>query len=128
MFGLSNLGLGFAAGFGAGFVTRDLASSGDSMVRPLFKFIVKSSIKAMEKTRESMAHFSETFEDLVAEARSEVSMESREAISDEAREPIVVTADATETVAVELDEVRVRPASARQQQAKRTKHRSRRVG
>ena len=125
MIGIPSFGLGFAAGFGAGFVTRDLASASESMVRPFVKFLVKSSMRAMEKTKETMAHFSESFDDLVAEARTEVELEAHE-IPQVDHKAEVVNAEAAETVAVENDGLSARRQAAHH--TKRGKHRGRRAG
>lgn len=71
MFNSSRFGSGFILGFGAGFVSRDLMSANNSMMRPLVKGIIRAGYTLVEKGRESVAHMFETFEDLVAEVRTE---------------------------------------------------------
>lgn len=125
MIGIPNFGLGFAAGFGVGFVTRDLASASESMVRPFVKFLVKSSMRAMEKTKETMAHFSESFDDLVAEARTEVEIEAHE-IPQADHNIAAINAEVAETVAVDNDGFGAAPRQTAHR-AKRSKHRGRRA-
>lgn len=71
MFNLSRFSTGFVLGFGAGFVSRDLLSNGNSVVKPVIKGVMKAGVTLMEKTRESVAGVAETLEDLLAEIRSE---------------------------------------------------------
>lgn len=69
---IPSFSMGFIAGFGTGFLSRELVSTGAAVLRPVTKIAVKSSMIVFEKSRETLAHFSETLEDLVAEAKSEV--------------------------------------------------------
>lgn len=75
MLSIPSFTMGFAAGFGTGFISREIMSVGAAVVRPITKAAVKSSMLVFEKSRETLAHFTETLEDLVAEARSEVRTE-----------------------------------------------------
>lgn len=72
MLSIPSFSMGFVAGFGTGFLSREIVSSGAAVLRPITKIAVKSSMVIFEKSRETLAHFSETLEDLVAEAKSEV--------------------------------------------------------
>lgn len=67
----SKFSSGFLVGFGVGFVSRDLLSTQNSMMRPLVKGFIKTGVNLLEKGRESLAHMFETVEDLLAEVRSE---------------------------------------------------------
>ncbi len=71
MFNFSRFSAGFVIGFGTGFVSRDLISSGPSIVKPVIKGFMKAGVNILEKSRESIAGFAETIEDLLAEVRSE---------------------------------------------------------
>jgi uncharacterized membrane protein len=73
---LPSFGFGFVAGFGAGFFTREIVKAGRKSFEPVFKAAVKNTMVAIERGRESVAHLGETFEDLVAEARTELGMQS----------------------------------------------------
>ncbi len=71
MFKSSRFSSGFLLGFGAGFVSRDLMSTNNSMMRPVVKGFIRAGTTLIEKSRESVAHMFETLEDLLAEVRSE---------------------------------------------------------
>ncbi len=71
MFKLSKFSTGFMVGFGAGFISRDLLSNGSSVLKPVIKGFMKAGVTLVEKGRESIAGFTETLEDLMAEVRSE---------------------------------------------------------
>lgn len=73
MFNSSRFSSGFLLGFGAGFVSRDLMSANNSMMRPLVKGVIRAGYTLVEKGRESVAHMFETVEDLIAEVRTEKS-------------------------------------------------------
>jgi|GEM_PF-3115912 len=93
MFNFSRFSAGFVIGFGTGFVSRDLMSSGPSIVKPVIKGFMKAGVNLLEKSRESIAGFAETIEDLLAEVRSEqVTKETPKAASKKAS-----TAPATAT-------------------------------
>jgi hypothetical protein len=67
-----SFGLGFAAGFGSGYFAREMTKTLGIGFKPISKAVVKTSIQLLEKLRETLALAGETFEDLVAEARSEL--------------------------------------------------------
>ena len=67
-----SFGLGFATGFGTGFFTRELTKGFQVGAKPIAKAVLKTSFQILEKLRETLALAGETFEDLVAEARSEL--------------------------------------------------------
>ena len=67
-----SFGIGFAAGFGTGFFAREMTKTVGVGFKPISKAVVKTSIQLLEKLRETLALAGETFEDLVAEARSEL--------------------------------------------------------
>lgn len=67
----SKFSTGFLVGFGAGFVSRDLIANGSSYFKPSIKGVMRVGMKLVEKGRESIASFTETLEDLMAEVRSE---------------------------------------------------------
>ena len=67
-----SFGLGFATGFGTGFFTRELTKGLQVGAKPIAKAVLKTSFQILEKIRETLALAGETFEDLVAEARSEL--------------------------------------------------------
>jgi hypothetical protein len=71
---LIGVGIGLAA---AGLV-RELIPVFRGVGRPLLKATIKSSLVLFEKGREKAAEFSETIEDLMAEARAELAAEHRE--------------------------------------------------
>jgi len=68
----TSFALGFASGFGTGFFTREVARIGRVSMRPAAKAVVRVSMTALEKAREAIATAGETFEDLVAEVRTEL--------------------------------------------------------
>ena len=72
LFSVPSFTIGFASGFGAGFFTREFVRVGRGTLRPSIKSVIKTAIMAVEKARESIAVASETFDDLVAEARTEL--------------------------------------------------------
>jgi hypothetical protein len=67
-----SFGVGFAAGFGTGFFAREMTKTLGVGFKPITKVVVKTSLQLLEKLRETMALAGETFEDLIAEARSEL--------------------------------------------------------
>lgn len=77
--------VGIAIGVGATLAAKTFAPAFRDAGRPLAKAALKSGILAFEKTRETLAEWSETVEDLVAEVRSE--MEQDGAATAEAVEP-----------------------------------------
>ena len=81
--------LGFVAGVGVGAMGREIVENGGQVFKPLVKSIVKGAVTLMEKGRESLAFFSESFEDVVAEARSELRAEPKESVSDIAEAEVV---------------------------------------
>ncbi len=74
---LSPFKSGFLLGFGTGFITRDVLSSGPSIFRPVVKGAIKTGIALANKTRESLIEMVENVEDLFAEIRSEHRVRSR---------------------------------------------------
>lgn len=71
MFNLPSFGIGFVVGFGTGFVSREIANASRDTLKPLAKEVVKTSMNAVDKGKEAVAHFSELVEDLIAEIRSD---------------------------------------------------------
>src|SRR5687768_14377637 len=68
----SNIVTGLAAGVGATLLAPVLLPFLASIVRPTTKAAIKGGVLLYEKGRESLAEFSETVDDLVAEAKSEM--------------------------------------------------------
>ena len=68
----SNIITGLAAGVGATLLAPVLLPFLASIVRPATKAAIKGGVVLYEKGRESLAEFSETVDDLVAEAKSEM--------------------------------------------------------
>jgi len=71
MFNLTSFGLGFVAGFGTGFVSREIVNASKDALKPLAKEVMRSGMQIIEKSRETFAHVGEALEDLFAEVRSE---------------------------------------------------------
>ena len=68
-------GSGFASGFAGGFLARELTKGATVNVRPLAKSVTKGAILLFEKLKETLALAGESFEDLLAEAKSELAHE-----------------------------------------------------
>lgn len=68
---------GFVAGFGTGFISREVARVGVAGLRPVTKSVIKSGMLAVERCREALSIAGETFEDLVAEARADMANKPR---------------------------------------------------
>jgi hypothetical protein len=64
--------IGIAIGVGAAAVLKGFAPALRDLGRPIAKATIKSAIFAFEKSREQIAQLRETYEDLVAEVRSEM--------------------------------------------------------
>ena len=69
MFGGPSFFGGFLVGFGTGFVSREITKIGLAVAKPLTKSVVKAAVTSLEKGKESIAYFGESFEDLVAEVK-----------------------------------------------------------
>ena len=69
MFGGPSFFGGFLVGFGTGFVSREITRIGLAVAKPLTKSFVKAAVSSLEKGKESIAYFGESFEDLVAEVK-----------------------------------------------------------
>lgn len=67
-----SFGIGFAAGFGTGYFAREMTKTIGVGFKPISKAVVKTGIQLLEKFRETLSLAGETFEDLIAEARSEL--------------------------------------------------------
>jgi hypothetical protein len=67
-----SFGVGFAAGFGTGYFAREMTKTLGIGFKPISKAVVKTGIQLLEKFRETLSLAGETFEDLLAEARSEL--------------------------------------------------------
>jgi hypothetical protein len=65
-------GIGLGLGIGGAFVATRLIPTLSGATRPLAKATLKFGMASFEKSREAFAHFGETFDDIVAEARSEL--------------------------------------------------------
>src|SRR4051812_5091082 len=72
LFSVPSFAVGFASGFGTGFFTREVVRVSRVTLRPNLKSVIKTVILSFDKARESIAVASETFDDLVAEARTEI--------------------------------------------------------
>lgn len=70
-FNIPSFGLGFIAGFGAGFVSREIASAAKEGLKPLTKEVMRTGMQVVEKGKEAAAHVGEAIEDLLAEVRQE---------------------------------------------------------
>ena len=64
--------LGVGVGIGAAMLVSMVAPAFRGIGRPLAKAAIKSGIQAFDKSRETLAQFRETCEDLVAEVRAEM--------------------------------------------------------
>ncbi|MFW7379843.1 MAG: DUF5132 domain-containing protein [Oligoflexus sp.] len=93
MFNLASFGLGFIAGFGTGFVSREIVSASKNALKPLAKEFMRTGMQAVEKSREAFAHVGEAIEDLVAEVRTE-SQEVKEAKTGPSKKKKTVAAKA----------------------------------
>ena len=82
LFNGPSFGLGFATGFGTGFFSREITKGLQISAKPIAKAVFKTSIQILEKLRETLALAGETFEDLVAEARSELTLEKEPSIAE----------------------------------------------
>jgi hypothetical protein len=72
-----NILVGIAVGLGVAALIKEVAPAFKGAGRPLAKAAIKSGIIALDKSREAAAHVRETYEDLVAEVRSEMEEEAR---------------------------------------------------
>jgi hypothetical protein len=63
---------GFAAGIAATVIVREFMPHFKEAGKPLAKATVRSAIATFEKTRERLAHFGESVEDLVAEVQHDM--------------------------------------------------------
>lgn len=71
MFHFSSFGLGFIAGFGTGFLSREIVELAKEKLKPVAKEAMRVSLDAIEKGKEFVAHAGEAIEDLLAEIKSE---------------------------------------------------------
>lgn len=67
-----NLLIGVGIGMGALVFLKELVPAFKGVGRPLAKATIKSGILVFDKSREKLAQFRETCEDLVAEVRAEM--------------------------------------------------------
>jgi len=72
-----NILIGIAIGVGAAALIKGVGSAFKGAGRPLAKATIKSGIILFDKGREAAARARETFEDLVAEVRSEMEAAAR---------------------------------------------------
>lgn len=72
-----NILLGIAVGLGAAALIKGVGPAFKGAGRPLAKAAIKSGIIVLDKSREAAAHVRETYEDLVAEVRSEMEEDAR---------------------------------------------------
>lgn len=107
MFSISSFTAGFVTGFGTGFISRELASTGTTVFRPMVKGTMKTAVALFQKGRNALANMGESFEDLVAEVRSELSQQ---------REPEIEEAIIT-TIEVE-EGIPERPTRSKQERKK----------
>ncbi len=84
IFGGPGFGGGFVVGFGTGFISRELAMLTMAIAKPLAQTMVRASMLGIERSKESLAHLKETFEDMMAEVRE--GMEMRESDEEEVLE------------------------------------------
>jgi hypothetical protein len=77
-----NVLIGIGVGVGVSALLPALASIFKDAGRPLAKASIKTGIVTFEKGREKVAHWGETFEDLVAEARAELELEAQHAVEE----------------------------------------------
>lgn len=87
MFNVASFTVGFAAGFGTGFISREIASTGTTVLRPMVKGTMKTAAAIYQKGRSALATIGESFDDLVAEVRTELNMQKEP----ELEEAIVTT-------------------------------------
>ncbi len=64
--------LGIGIGLGAGLLVKSLAPAFHGMGRPVAKAAIRGGIGRLDASRETMARWKETWEDLVAEVRAEM--------------------------------------------------------
>ena len=67
-----NLALGLAVGVGVALLVPVVAPMLATLARPLAKSAIKSGLIVFDKTRETVAELGEVFDDLVAEAKAEL--------------------------------------------------------
>jgi hypothetical protein len=67
--------LGFTAGYGFGFFSREIIPTITGLAKPASKSVIRTGLFLIEKTREGMAKFGETMEDLAAEVNLEMRQE-----------------------------------------------------
>ena len=70
IFSGSSFGGGFLVGFGVGFVTREIVGLGVGFAKPITKSVIKVGVTSIEKSKETLAHIGESFEDILAEVNS----------------------------------------------------------
>ena len=67
-----NVLTGLAIGVGAAILAPSIIPAVANVAKPLIKAVIKTGIIMFEKGKETAAELSEVFEDIVAEAKSEV--------------------------------------------------------
>ncbi len=90
MFSIPSFSAGFAVGFGTGFISRELVTTGTTIFRPVVKGTMKTAVALFQKGRGAVATLGESFEDLVAEVRSELN-QTRRAPAEYTEETVVTT-------------------------------------
>lgn len=70
-----NLVIGVGIGMGLLMLLKEFAPAFAGVGRPLAKATIKSGIMVVDKSREKLAQFRETYEDLVAEVKAEMQQE-----------------------------------------------------
>lgn len=117
MFGGPSFTGGFLVGFGTGFLTREITRVGFAVAKPMTKAIVKSAITGFEKSRESFSHWSESFEDLVAEVKAGMKQgkdySTATAKADSADTSVDEKADSTKEAATSHEKKRKHKGSAK---------------
>jgi hypothetical protein len=68
---------GFGLGLAAAVLLREVFPAFKGVGRPLAKATVKSGMVMLERSKETVAHWGEVFEDLVVEAKAELEQEAR---------------------------------------------------
>ena len=78
---------GFGLGVAAAVLLREVFPAFKGVGRPLAKATVKSGIVLLERSKETIAHWNEVFEDLVVEAKTELEQEARTTVATPAAAP-----------------------------------------
>lgn len=74
---LASFGVGFVAGFGTGFLSREVFPFAREILNPISRVTMKATVKVLEKSREGLSRMGEAVEDIFAEVKQELKKEKQ---------------------------------------------------